>query len=80
VSSLLSPDIIVELERNERFHLPAVADLLPKAKIDQHDETGSVPAMHMIPAHAKEYAQKAPIPIHKSTELPPTLRESASSS
>ena len=53
---------------------------LSKATIEQHDETrDGRPAMHMIPAHAKEYKQKAPIPKHKSTEVPPTLRKSSSS-
>jgi hypothetical protein len=46
--------------------------------IEQHDENNIVPGGHMIPAHAKKYAQGAPIPKHKSTELPPTLRESSS--
>jgi len=60
------------------FLLPLLTPV-SKATIDQHDKTGTVPAGHMIPAHAKEYKQGGPIPKHKSTEVPPTLRESSSS-
>jgi hypothetical protein len=34
----------------------------------------------MIPAHAKEYKQGAPILKQKASDVPPNLRESSSSS